>query len=199
MPAPRKFLKRLLKICPELPTGTYSSRTPYSSGCIATPKRGSPIPACRMGKTGPNPPRLSLENPKMFCSKKKSLENWLSVAGVMTVFTASDSVCVLQVVCKKSGNIMRSEIYMHFAIYSSQIYRALPTRNIKEIVCQILNMLLSVSPILFPGKKKKYIYISPTLIREQLYSMTGTALGSAKEEHVRLLSSFRFGCRAQKR
>ena len=32
---------------------------------------------------------------------QKSLENWLSVGGVMTVFTASDSVCVLQVVCKK--------------------------------------------------------------------------------------------------
>lgn len=48
---------------------------------------------------------------------------------------------------------MWGEIYMYLAIYSSQIYRALPTRNIKGIVCQILNMLLSVSPILFPEKK----------------------------------------------
>lgn len=86
---------------------------------------------------------------------------------------------------------MWGEIYMYLAIYSSQIYRALPTRNIKEIVCQILNTLLSVSPTLFPEKK---INIYTTLIGEQIDSMTGTAFGSAEEEHVQLLSSLGFGC-----
>lgn len=46
---------------------------------------------------------------------------------------------------------------MYLAIYSSQIYQALPTRNIKGIVCQILNTLLSVSLILFPEKKKQIL------------------------------------------
>lgn len=91
----------------------------------------------------------------MFCIKKSS-ENWFSVAGAVTAFPASDHGCVLQVVCKKSGNIMWSEICMYLAIYSLQIYQALPTRNIKGIVCQILNMLLSVSPILFPEKKNRF-------------------------------------------
>ena len=48
---------------------------------------------------------------------------------------------------------------MNLAIYSLRVYRALPTRNIKEIVCKILNMLLSVSPILF-AEKTSICYIN---------------------------------------
>lgn len=116
----------------------------------------------------------SPQNTKVFCTK--TLEDGLSVS-VMAVFTASEGVCVLQVVCKRSGNNMWREVCKCGAIYSSQIYRALPTRNIKEVLCQILHMLLSASPFLSPEKKK-----SPILIREQIYSLTGTAFGSTRKK-----------------
>lgn len=95
----------------------------------------------------------SPENTKVFCTR--TVESGLSVS-VMAVFTASEGVCVLQVVCKRSGNNMWREVNKYGAIYSLQIYRALPTcKRHKDTLCQILHMLLSTSPFLFPEKKKE--------------------------------------------
>lgn len=143
-PTPRKFLNHL-KICHELSNTPLHLQDTLFFWVHWYPKTHGPHPCAIPQKT-------------QRCFASKTLENGLSV-NIMAVFTASEDVCVLQVACKRRGNNMWREVSKYGAIYSLQIYRALPTRNRKDTLCRILHILLSNTPFLF-SEKKKVSYIN---------------------------------------
>lgn len=124
------------------PTHCCSSRTPYSSGCTDTPKYKGHIPAAF--------PRIHKG------VLHENLGEWAVSQCNGCIYSFRGWLCFAGSLQKKWKQYVR-EVCKYGAIYSLQIHRVLPTPNIKDSLCQILHMLLSASPSLFPEKKISYI------------------------------------------